>query len=413
MKPTVLGDIPLSTFLADYWQKKPLLIRKALPTDISPISADELAGLACEEHVESRLIIQNGEQWNLQIGPFDEKTFAQLPPSHCTLLVQALDHHIPAAAELLEKFNFIPRWRIDDLMMSYANDGGGVGPHYDNYDVFLIQVSGKRQWEVGGDYLDLANQPAAHNKFVANLPVKILSEFTPENTWTLNPGDILYVPPGVGHNGVAQGDDCMTCSVGFRAPSHSEILREYTDYMGEQLTESLRYTDPNLQAQSNTGEISSQALKSIQQILSHYANDETMIGNWFGKHVTTPKYQIADDSELNIEDTEHEDYSLDELEHHLMNGGIIQKNESSRFAYIAGENNDVILSGNDAKPSGTANHILFVDGNQIPTHANNNALVELLGQALMLDKNHVEVTASNMGLLLSLLNHGALYLAEQ
>ena len=292
-------------------------------------------------------------------------------------------------------------------MMSYANDGGGVGPHYDNYDVFLIQVSGQRQWEVGGDYLDLANQPAAHNAFVAGLPVKILSEFTPENTWTLNPGDILYVPPGVGHNGVAQGDDCMTCSVGFRAPSHSEILREYTDYMGEQLTESLRYTDPNLQAQSNTGEISSQALKSIQQILSHYANDETMIGNWFGKHVTTPKYQIADDLELNIEDTEHEDYSLDELEHHLMNGGIIQKNESSRFAYIAGENNDVIPRRK------TANHILFVDGNQIPTHANNNALVELLGQALMLDKNHVEVTASNMGLLLSLLNHGALYLAEQ
>ena len=198
----------------------------------------------------------------------------------------------------------------------------------------------------------------------------------------------------------------MTCSVGFRAPSHSEILREYTDYMGEQLNESLRYTDADLQAQSNTGEISSQALKSIQQILTHYANDEAMIKNWFGKHVTTPKYQAASDLQLNAEDTEHEDYSLDELEHHLMSGGIIQKNESSRFAYIAGENND-------AKPSGTANHILFVDGDQIPTHANNNALVELLGQSPMLDKSNIEVTASNISLLLNLLNHGSLYLAEQ
>lgn len=406
MKPTVLGNLSLATFLADYWQKKPLLIRNALPTDISPITADELAGLACEDRVESRLIIQNGEQWDLQMGPFNEQTFAQLPPSHCTLLVQAVDHYISAAAELLEKFNFIPRWRIDDLMMSYANDGGGVGPHYDNYDVFLIQVSGQRQWEVGGNYLDRANQPAAHNAFVANLPVKILSEFTPENAWTLNPGDILYVPPGVGHNGVAQGDDCMTCSVGFRAPSHSEILREYTDYVGEQLNESLRYTDPELQAQSNTGQISSHALKSIQQILTHYANDEVMIKNWFGKHVTTPKYQAASDLQLNVEETEYEEYSLDELEHHLMNGGIIQRNESSRFAYIAGEDNEVISGGK-------ANHILFVDGNQIPTHANNNSLVELLAQLPVLDKSHIEKTESNMSLLLNLLNHGALYLAEQ
>ena len=151
MKTVPLGNLTLETFLAEYWQKKPLLIRRALPGIKPPIGADELAGLACEEDVESRLVVQDPttDRWELTHGPFTEETFQNLPKTHWTLLVQAVDHWAPAAADFLSQFYFIPSWRVDDLMISYSGDKGGVGPHYDNYDVFLVQVSGRRQWEVG------------------------------------------------------------------------------------------------------------------------------------------------------------------------------------------------------------------------------------------------------------------------
>ena len=147
MNSIPLGSMPLGTFLSEYWQKKPLLIRSAMQNIASPVAADVLAGLACEQEVESRIVIQNKstKQWELKHGPFSEKSFSTLPATHWTLLVQAVDHWLPEAAEFLELFAFIPRWRIDDLMMSYANDGGGVGPHFDNYDVFLVQTNGKKK----------------------------------------------------------------------------------------------------------------------------------------------------------------------------------------------------------------------------------------------------------------------------
>ena len=199
----------------------------------------KLAGLACEQDIESRLIINDQEtgSWDLKHGPFNDDAFSNLPKSHWTLLVQAVNHWIPQAAQLLEQFDFIPRWRIDDLMMSYANDGGGVGPHFDHYDVFLVQTCGSRRWEIGGTY----NEDAS---FQENLPVKILKNFTATESWVLEPGDILYVPPGVGHNGIAQGDGCITCSIGFRAPSHSDILLEFTDYIGDQLNRSASLPRP-------------------------------------------------------------------------------------------------------------------------------------------------------------------------
>ena len=168
MQTTPLGKFPIDKFLSEYWQKKPLLIRNALPDVTSPVSADVLAGLACEEEVESRIVIQNktANKWELKHGPFSEETFSTLPSTHWTLLVQAVDHWMPQAAKFLELFTFIPRWRIDDLMMSYASDGGSVGPHYDNYDVFLVQTNGKRKWEVGEQYDE--NSP-----LIQNLPVSI------------------------------------------------------------------------------------------------------------------------------------------------------------------------------------------------------------------------------------------------
>ena len=388
MSQLPLGEMPLDTFLSEYWQKKPLLIRNALPDIISPVAADALAGLACEEGVESRLVIQreSENEWELKHGPFNDEIFSDLPESQWTLLVQAVDHWVPEAASLLELFNFIPRWRIDDLMMSYASDGGSVGPHYDNYDVFLVQTSGKRRWEIGGVYDETA-------PLRENLPVNILSEFEALETWILEPGDILYVPPGTGHNGIAEGNDCMTCSVGFRAPSHSEILREYTDYIGENLSEALRYEDPDLVAQKNTGEITAKTLKKIQLIMRKYVDDKKSISDWFGRYITTPKYDQAD--LLDIDETETP-YRLEDLKKHLASGGLLVRNESSRFAFKVQDKNN----------------ILFVDGSCFDNFSNSNELIEILCSEIELSDESFVQSDDNLNLLLKLLQRGALYLAE-
>jgi len=392
MKPLPLGDMPLETFLSEYWQKKPLLIRNALPDFNSPIAPDVLAGLACEEGVESRLIIQGEteQDWELKHGPFNDEIFSQLSESHWTLLVQAVDHWLPEAGNLLNMFDFIPRWRIDDLMISYASNGGGVGPHFDNYDVFLVQTSGQRKWEIGGTYDETA-------PLLPNMPVSILSDFEIIETWTLGPGDILYIPPGIGHNGIAEGNDCMTCSVGFRAPSHNEILREYTDYIGENLSEALRYEDPDLMAQENTGEITAQTLDKIQLILRKYTEDKELIGHWFGRYITTPKYQQPDPLEL--EESENT-YSIADIKSHLASGGILVRNESSRFAFeVKGDNN-----------------ILFVDGFCFDHSDENNndvnELIETLCAEIELSDESFIQSDNNLNLLLELLQRGALYLAE-
>ena len=295
--------------------------------------------------------------------------------------MQAVDHYLPAAATFLEQFNFIPRWRIDDLMMSVASDGGGVGPHFDHYDVFLIQTSGERQWEVGGKYHEYA-------ALKENLPVKILSAFKAEESWRVKPGDILYVPPGVGHNGIAVGDNCITCSVGFRAPSHSEILREYTDCLGEQLNEALRYQDPNLTTQSNTGEITQETLDTIQNILRSYIEDKQSISDWFGRYATTPKYTPMDDA-----DTQNQ-YTMEQLRSHLANRGLVIRNESSRFAYH----------------TQNQQHTLFVDGEIIDCEENTHDLIQTLCSKILISEQDFNVTEDNLNILLMLLQQGALYL---
>ena len=388
MKPGPLGDMPVKTFLSEYWQKKPLLIRQALPDISPPIAADVLAGLACEEGVESRLVIQGktDQEWELKHGPFNDEIFSKLPKSHWTLLVQAVDHWVPEAVNLLNLFDFIPRWRIDDLMISYASDGGGVGPHFDNYDVFLIQISGKRKWEIGGIY----NEDAPLRP---DMPVSILRDFEAVKTWSLEPGDILYLPPGVGHNGIAEGNDCMTCSVGFRAPSHNEILREYTDYIGENLSEALRYEDPDLIAQANAGEITTQTLEKIQHILRKYTEDKELISHWFGRFVTTPKYHQADIMDIKPDETI---YSIKDLESHLASGGLLVRNESSRFAYEVKDNKN----------------ILFVDGSCFDNLNDIDELIEILCTEIELSDDSFSQSDENMKLLIKLLQRGAIYLVE-
>jgi 50S ribosomal protein L16 3-hydroxylase len=332
-----LGDMSAETFLRDYWQKKPLLIRNAFPDFEPPVSADELAGLACEDDVESRLVLQDaeGKNWELENGPFSDERFSSLPASHWTLLVQAVDHWVPEANALLEQFRFIPSWRIDDLMISYATKGGGVGPHYDNYDVFLIQASGQRRWEIGGIFGE--DSPRRDDT-----PVMILPEWDAEETFILNPGDMLYVPPRLGHNGTAESDDCMTYSVGFRAPSHADILRQFTDYVGEQLKSETRYSDPDLSLQSSPGQILQTDIEKVRGIISGYLNEPDLLENWFGEYMTEQKYPEqsgpSEDAEL---------YAVEVITEYLEDGGLLYRSEGSRFAYRE-------------KPDGGA--VLFVNG---------------------------------------------------
>lgn len=377
-----LGDIDIDVFLRDYWHKKPLLIRNALPDVKAPVDADELAGLALDEEVESRLIQFNpkADDWHLDHGPLAEERFSELPEKNWTLLVQGVDHWVPEAADLLEQFNFIPNWRVDDLMISYAVDGGGVGPHYDNYDVFLIQTSGTRRWELGP--LCDENSPRRDNT-----PVMILPEWNPEVVYELNPGDILYLPPRVAHNGIAVGDDCMTCSVGFRAPAYNEILRSFSDFVGEPLGREQRYADPDLPHLDNAGEITPQALSQVQSILQRYLNDEKKLREWFGRFVTSPKYpELQPDSEpVDFKDLKRACQAPITLVH----------NEGSRYSYI--DESDRTL--------------LFVDGECYPTTGS----CRLLARELCRERHiNLDVVADEdaLKLLHTLLEAGLLYLED-
>ncbi|MCJ8340054.1 MAG: cupin domain-containing protein [Pseudomonadales bacterium] len=285
MKQLPLGDISLEIFLRDYWQKKPLLIRNAIANFKPIISADELAGLACEEEVESRLIIQKNadSNWAMKNGPLQDEDFANLPDSHWTLLVQAVDHWHPDAQALLKMFDFIPQWRIDDLMVSYASQGGGVGPHYDNYDVFLLQATGSREWQYGGLFDE-------HSPKQENSELMLLADWAPEHTVILHPGDLLYIPPKVGHCGTAISDDCTTYSIGFRAPSHADVLLNFSDFIAQDLSSELRYQDPDLARQKHSGHISSQAIDQVKQILRQYIDHPGAIEQWFGCYMTEHKY---------------------------------------------------------------------------------------------------------------------------
>jgi len=274
-----LGDLSHDTFLRDYWQKRPLLIRQALPGFESPITPDELAGLACEEGVESSLIMEQKvgaeKPWEVKHGVFTEDDFATLPETHWTLLVHEMNRHVPEIGDILDKFQFIPQWRIDDLMVSYAPLNGSVGAHTDNYDVFLIQAYGVRRWQISHE-----RQP-----LIPDIDIKVMQSFTAEESWDLHPGDILYLPPNVAHYGVAQGD-CMTFSVGFLAPSHTDLLNDYVHHFTQHLEDEQRYADPDLCLQDHAGQISPQALAKIQNLVQSMPTDTASINQWFGQFIS-------------------------------------------------------------------------------------------------------------------------------
>ncbi len=217
-------DIDKARFLDHYWGRRPLLLRRAIDPDQLTLSADELAGLACEPEVESRLIAHTDGRWSLRHGPFDAADFAALPERDWTLLVQDVDKYLPEVAALLDAFDFIPDWRLDDIMISYAADGGGVGPHTDGYDVFLVQARGRRRWRLSDRHFD-------EDDLLPDCPLRVLHDFPASEDWVLEPGDVLYLPPRVGHWGIAVGDDCMTWSVGMRGPTDLEIASAWLAHL--------------------------------------------------------------------------------------------------------------------------------------------------------------------------------------
>lgn len=275
--------LPLEQFLAEYWQRKPLLIRGGLPGYRAPLSPEDLAGLAMEEDSLARLVQyrRRADRWTVRHGPFAEADFAELPARDWTLLVQDVDRWDPAVAALLEHFRFLPRWRLDDVMVSYAVAGGSVGAHVDQYDVFLVQGLGRRHWMWD-------RSPTPDLSFRPDVPLKLLTRFEATDEAVLEPGDILYLQPGVPHHGVAL-DPCLTLSVGLRAPSVAELWQARIGDWAETLDESLRYADPGLVAAEGAGEIDDAAIERLAALLKAHLppEDAASLRRWFGRMLST------------------------------------------------------------------------------------------------------------------------------
>ncbi|MGE8405471.1 MAG: JmjC domain-containing protein [Pseudomonas sp.] len=329
----LLGGLTAREFMRDYWQKKPLLVRQAFTDFESPIDADELAGLALEEEVESRLVLEHGANpWELRRGPFTEDTFSTLPERDWTLLVQSVDQFVPEVAELLEHFRFLPSWRIDDVMISFAAPGGSVGPHFDNYDVFLLQGHGKRNWKIG-------QMCDSDSPLLEHADLRILADFEQSDEWVLEPGDMLYLPPRLAHYGIAE-DDCLTYSVGFRAPSAAEVLTHFTDFLSQFLPDEERYSDADAQPVSDPHQIQHDALGRLKNLLAEHMSDERLLLTWFGQFMTEPRYpELVAGEELSEEDL------IDSLEQ----GAILIRNPSARLAWSEVDDNLLLFASGQSR----------------------------------------------------------------
>lgn len=332
---TVFKNISQQQFIDDIWQKKPFVFEQSFPDITELTDGNELAGLACETEVESRIIAGQGlhGDWQCQQGPFSSNDFTKLPETNWTLLVQGLDQWNDEVREILEQFNFLPKWRLEDIMASYAPTGGSVGPHFDYYDVFLIQASGSREWKLG--------QQCDHSTALQdNQQVKLLEKFDCQQTYQIHAGDMIYIPAGLAHWGTASTDDCITLSVGFRAPSDNEILIQSLELIIEKLSEqdqSDRYRDSPESIDSHPYKINQQVLTSLPalstgqiQIQSQTQINSSLTEQAFGQLVTEQRYFSED-----REDAELEDWDVEELAEFLQDNARFEliQDTSARFAF--------------------------------------------------------------------------------
>ncbi|HVI26732.1 MAG TPA: cupin domain-containing protein [Xanthomonadaceae bacterium] len=333
--------MPAAEFLRDYWQKRPLLIRNAFPGFVSPLDPDDLAGLACEEGALSRIVAHDraSDRWTLRHGPFAEAEFPGMPRQDWTLLVQDVDKWSDEVAALLDHFRFLPRWRIDDVMVSFAAPGGSVGAHVDQYDVFLLQAQGHRRWEIDASLA--LGRAAPPTDFRADVELKLLRAFQPTHGWLLGPGDMLYLPPGVPHHGVAE-DACLTFSVGMRAPAAAELLGDFVDTLAADADDALRYRDPDLAPPADPNEIDAAAMQRVVEALNLLRmNDPERLGDWFGRFITT--YRSAGSVA-----PAGEPPSRIELDWQLEHGARLLRHPLSRMAWRkAGRGARLYASGRD------------------------------------------------------------------
>ncbi|MDN3484018.1 cupin domain-containing protein [Pseudoalteromonas sp. APC 3224] len=277
-----INELSEQAFLNQYWQKKPLLIKRGFSDFKDPLDANELAGLAMEDSIESRIITNHNQQWQSHQGPFED--FEILTDEHATLLVQAVDHWHPEAAQLLEPFRFIPNWRIDDLMISYSTPGGGVGPHLDQYDVFIIQGEGKRHWRVG-------LPDASLKQFAQNKSLLQVEAFTAVIDCVLEPGDILYIPPGCPHEGYAI-ENALNYSVGFRAPNQQDLLSSFADHIIDTESGQKRYTDHTLALRDSKGELTQSEVDKVKTLMQALIENDNLFKNWLGNTLSQPKHDM-------------------------------------------------------------------------------------------------------------------------
>jgi 50S ribosomal protein L16 3-hydroxylase len=283
MERALFDGSKAARFLDRYWQKRPLLVREALRGFRGFLSWGDLVALAIRDDVESRLVLRERGRWTLTHGPLSRRDLGKTPERNWTLLVQGVNLHVARADALLRRFAFIPHARLDDLMVSYAAPGGGVGPHFDSYDVFLLQGEGRRRWRVGRQR-DLTLKPG--------LPVKILARFRPQHECVLDPGDLLYLPPDVAHDGVAV-DACSTYSIGFRAPSAHELATAFLDWLRDRVEVDGRYRDPDLGVRRNPGRIGRDLGAYAKDVLSRVTWDERAVERFLGAYLTEPKPAVS------------------------------------------------------------------------------------------------------------------------
>lgn len=365
------GPMSTARFLREYWQKRPLLVRGAFPAFAEPLSPREVLRLACSPDAESRIVVRNGRHWSLEHGPFTGARLSRRPRRDWTVLVQDTNHFSDRAAALLARFAFVPHARVDDLMVSYAVPGGTVGPHVDSYDVFLIQGTGRRRWQVSrqGDL-----------EFVPGLDLRILARFRAEEEWVLEPGDMLYLPPGIPHHGVAL-DPSLTLSVGFLAPSRLELQKSWIEFHLATTGGDSRYADPELKLPEHPGEIRADALDRVTEMLQTVPPDRERMGIWFGRFITMgkpgPQVEPAEPA-----------WELAEWQETLRDVGGIRRNEIVRWAWL-GDN-------------------LFVNGEAFPAPPG-------AAQAITAERVLTAEAAGRLDpqLLLELTNQGYLYFEEE
>ncbi|MEO6076520.1 MAG: cupin domain-containing protein [Dokdonella sp.] len=330
--------MPAEQFLRDYWQQKPLLIRGAFTDVPCPITPEDLAGLACEEFALSRIVIHDPkrDRWTLESGPFEETRFASLPKRDWTLLVQDVDKWDADVGAVLDGFAFLPGWRIDDIMVSYAVDGGSVGAHVDQYDVFLLQAQGKRRWRI-----DTSADPST--EFREDAELRLLREFHPDHDWLLEPGDMLYLPPGVPHHGVADGD-CLTFSIGMRAPAVSELIVDFAESLSQDLPEELRYRDAGMGVTTESGKIDAAALSRVRESLKMLSEiDDASLAAWFPRFIT--RYRAA-----NTPAPRPKPLTAAQWQRNRESGARLQRNPWARLAWVAQDDGATLYACGEAFP---------------------------------------------------------------